>query len=379
MKAGIKILFVLLIAGCTQTVYIRNLPQENGGYLYFGKEGNRNFYVPLFVSDSLKLKWEFATYGSYNNSSVIGYDKYIITHDLSGYIHCLDRNDGKEIGVINYSGSIFSSPVIYKSRMFFVVNNTGEKFSTVYYYDLKDGKVLNKTDVNGSFSNQILKNDNAFYLTGDRGTIYKFNFAGVLEWEYETGYEILSTPALKGENIYIVSTKGEIASFDYQKKEITARKSIGEPVYSGIVVDGNNGFTVGGRGGIYCFDLKTLEIKWKNDTGSKASSLPVCGEENVISINLSGKATCLNKLNGRLLWQRNYGGAPYSTPLLFKNLLIQPNLDRYLYLINPADGKLIKKIKTGGRMKLSPVYLDGLLIVGYDKGIIGAYELTEEK
>lgn len=56
-----------------------------------------------------------------------------------------------------------------------------------------------------------------------------------------------------------------------------------------------------------------------------------------------------------------------------------PNLDRYLYLIDPADGTLKKRIITGGRMKLSPVYLDGLIIVGYDKGNIGAYEVTEEK
>ena len=374
-----KILFAALLAGCTQTVYIRNLPQENGGHLNFGKDGDRNFYIPASVSDSLKLKWETATYGSYNNSSVIGYDKYIITHDLSGYIHCFDRNDGKEIGVLNYTGSIFSSPVIYKSRMFFVVNNSEEKYSTVYYYDLKDGKILSKTELNGSFSNQTLKNDNAFYLIGDRGAIYKFNYAGVLEWEYETGLEVLSTPAIKGESIYFVSTKGEIVSFDYIKKEITVKKNIGEPVYSGIVIDGNNGYTAGGRGGIYCFDLKTLEIRWNRETGSKAASLPVCGDENLITVNLSGKASCYNKSTGNPVWQRNYGGAPFSTPLLFKNLLIQPNLDRYLYLINPANGDLLKRIKTGGRMKLSPVYLDGLLIVGYDKGIIGAYELMEVK
>lgn len=379
MRKAFKILLPFILAGCTQTVFIRNLPQENGGHLYFGKEGGRNLFVPVSITDSLKLKWETATYGSYNNSSVIGYDKYIITHDLSGYIHCFDKNDGKEIGALNYSGAIFSTPALYKSRMLYIVNNGEEKTSTIYYYDLKDGKVLSKTDLTGSFTNQVLKNENAFFIIGDRGGIFKFNFAGVLEWEYQTGMQVLSIPAMKEGIIYFASTKGELASFDYNRKELLRKKEIGEAVYSGIVIDGNYGYTAGVRGGLYCFDLKTLEIKWKGETGSKAESLPVCGPENVIISNLSGKVTCFNKTTGRKIWEKNFGGAPLSTPLLFKNLLVMPNLDRYLYLIDPADGTLKKRIKTGGRMKLSPVYMDGLIIVGYDKGNIGAYEVTEEK
>lgn len=380
MKNILKILFLSLIsAACTPTVQIRNLPQENGGHLQFGKDNTRNFFEPLNISDSLKLKWETTTYGSYNNSSVIAYDKYIITHDMSGYIQCFDKNDGKEIGSLNYNGTIFSTPVLYKSRMFFIVNNSEEKYSTAYYFDIKDGTIITKTEINGSFSNQILKNDKAFYAVSDKGSIYKFNFGGVLESVFDSGAEVLSTPALYKEKIYIASTKGEVMIFDYSQKRTTVKTTIEKGIYSGISISGGYVFTGDAAGNVYCMNSENLELKWKVNTGNKITALPVCSDKYVFVTNLSGTISCIEKESGKIIWKRNFGGAPIATPLLFGNMLIQPNLDSYLYLINPADGKLIKRIKTGGRMKLSPVYFDGLLIVGFDKGNIAAYEVSEAK
>jgi len=278
---------------------------------------------------------------------------------------------------LNYSGTIYSTPAIYKSRLFYIVNNGEKTNSTAYYYDMKDGMLISQTDIEGSFSNQILKNEKAFYAVSDNGIIYRFNFGGVLEWTFDTGLQVLSTPAMYKENIYFASTGGEVVIFDFSQKKIMARTKLESGVYSGVILKDGLVYTGDAKGNIYCLGADDLLIRWKASTGNKITGLPVSNGKNVFVTNLFGTVSCFDALKGTIKWKNNLGGAPVTTPILFENILIQPNLDSYMYLINVNDGKLIKRIKTGGRMKLTPVYYEGMLYVGYDKGNIAAYEIKE--
>lgn len=372
-------LLPLLFSACSQVELIRLLPQENGGHLLYGNDNERSFYEPVSISDSLKLKWDFSTHGSYNNSSIAAYDQYMITHDLSGTIQCFNLETGKEAGSIKYNGAIYAVPVIYKSRMFFIVNNLEEKYATAYYYDLYDGKILAETNMQGSFSNQLLKSNNAFFAISDNGDIYKYNFAGVNEWKYETGVKVLSTPAMVQEKIVFASTTGEILLFDHIQKKIIYKKKIGAGFYSGVVISGKAAYTGDVDGTIYCFSVEDGSLVWKTELKNKISPLPVHNEKYLFVTSSSGAISCLDKADGTLKWQSRITGAPLSTPILFKNYLLQPNLDSYLYFINPVNGNVEKRKKFSGRMKLTPVLYNGMLILGYDKGNIDVFEITEVK
>lgn len=380
MKYFVKIIaLVFLLYSCTQDFMLKKFTGESGGHLLYGGSNMRSFYEPVSISDSLLLKWESSTFGSYNNSSVIAYDNYIITHDLSGSIHFFDRDMGNELGVLKFPGSIASVPIINKTRMFFIVNNNGEKFATVYCYELKQGKVISKVNIDGSYSTEILKTNNALYFVSDEGEVFRFNFAGLQDWKYSTGTKTLSTPAMINNKIVFVSINGEVIIFDADAKKISARRKIGKGFFSGVTVSGKYGYAGDSEGNIYCFDVDSANVIWKSETKYKITSLPVMNEKYLYIANLFGLVSCFDKESGAAVWQSKIGGAPITTPFLFRNYLIQPNLDRYLYLIDAADGKVVKKILTGGRMKLTPVYYKGLLITGYDKGNIGAFEIMEIK
>jgi len=306
-------------------------------------------------------------------------DKYVVTHDLSGYIYYNDFDSGTELGVLKTSGSIYSVPIIYKSRMFYISNDFEEKYSTANYYDLKDGKTLAQVRLNGSFTNQLLINGDAFFAVSDNGVICKFNFAGLNEWLYESKMKVLSTPAMFKNNIYFATVNGEIASFDVIKKEIVYKKKIGKGIFSGIVIDGLYAYTGDVDGVLYCLNLKDGSVKWKADTESKIMSLPVHDEKYLYATNVSGLISCYEKDQGRLKWHIKVSGAPIATPLLVNNFLILPNMNSHLYLINKSDGSIQKDIKFAGRMKLSPVLYNNLIIFGFDKGYIQAFEITEVK
>ncbi|MBA4317241.1 MAG: hypothetical protein C0412_02470 [Flavobacterium sp.] len=368
------------MVSCTQTVLIlRNFPSEKDGHLLFGKNNQRNVYVAKTISDSLKFRWEASTHGSYNNSSVTVYDKYVITHDLSGYIYYNDFDSGTELGVLKTSGSVYAAPLIYKSRMFYITNDFEEKYSTANYYDLKDGKTLAQVELNGSYTNQLLMNGSAFYAVSDNGVICKFNFAGLNEWLFETKMKVLSTPAMTEGKIFFATVDGEFASFDIAKKEILYKKKIGRGVFSGVAIDGSTAYTGDVNGGVYSINTKDGSVIWKADTKNKIMSLPVFDEKYLYVTNVAGLISCYEKNQGKLKWQVKVSGAPIATPLLVNNFLIQPNMNSHLYLINKSDGSIQKDIKFAGRMKLNPVLYDNLIIFGFDKGYIQAFEITEVK
>ena len=380
MKKITEILLIFfLITACAQDVLIRNLPPALNGYLAYGGNNSHNFYFPIAVSDSITLKWETGTYGSYNNSSIVAYDKYVLVHDLAGRITCLDLNNGKEIGTTIYEGEINAAPVLYRGRMFFIVNNREEKYSTAYYFDLNDGKIISQSQIPGSFNSQILKNADGFIAISYQGVIYKFNLAGLVEWKYDTGVKVISNPALAGNKLIYASMTGELSCVDIQtrKKIYAVKTAVG--FSGGITLADSSGFIGDENGKLFCFNISNGENNWTYDTGAEIKNQPVCNGENVIVSNLGGEMTSLDIRTGKLIWKTTLSGVAYATPLLFTNLVVQPNMDSYIYLLNSSNGAILKRIKTRGRMKLSPVYFNGMMILGYDKGNIGAFEVREVK
>lgn len=347
--------------------------------MQYGKNNLRNFYMPIAISDSLKPKWDVSTHGSYNNSSVIVYNKYVITHDLSGNIYFFDLDIGAELGTLKYSGSINAAPIFYKSRLFFIVNDLEEKYSTAYYYDVSDGKVISQVEIEGSFTTQLLLNGTAIYAISDNGVIHKFNLAGHNDWIAETKVRVNSTPAMIDDRIIYATTDGDIVVFNTQQQKVILKKKIGSCINSGIVIAGSDVYTCDVDGNVISFNYNNGTVNWKADAKSKIMSLPVYDEKYLYVAGMSGVISCFDRFNGSLKWRTKISGAPIATPLLCKNYLIVPNLNARLYLINTSDGEVHKITKFAGRMKFSPVLFDNTLILGYDKGNIEAFEITEVK
>jgi outer membrane protein assembly factor BamB len=101
---------------------------------------------------------------------------------------------------------------------------------------------------------------------------------------------------------------------------------------------------------------------------------PAFDDTNVIIGNLSGSLFSLNKSNGKLNWQNNYGGLFNASPLLTNNRIIIPDLFKAFYIIDKNSGELKKSFPLDGRAKLTPVLYDSTLFIGYDRGILRAYE-----
>jgi len=110
------IIIPIMLFGCARSIIKYSTKLDENPYQMFGKNPSREFYVPQSISDSLILKWENDSYGSFQNSSVSVYGDLVFVNDLSGRVFCFQFDTGKEIGYVKYGGgSVFSTPILYKS------------------------------------------------------------------------------------------------------------------------------------------------------------------------------------------------------------------------------------------------------------------------
>lgn len=375
LKTVIKNIFVVMMMyACSQPLVLKNMSAGEDGLLMYGKNQGRVFYENISITEYLQPLWEAETHGSQNFSSVVLYGNYLFVSDLSGRIYVFDKTNGKQIGYEKYSGSISIAPVIYKLRIFFVVNDYDEKFSTLYQFDFISGKILGEDKINGGVNNEMLLLDDGIIVLTDFGEVIKYNFACMREWSVNTKTTSLSTPASDGKIILFGNQKGEVTGISKDDGKILFKEKIAEAIEGGITIDGTTAFFCDIKGKLYSFDLPARKTNWVFDTGSKIISSPVFDDRKIFAGNLSGNIYCVEKSSGKKIWNTKTDGVINTTPLLTNSFLVQPDYNKKVYMINQVNGEIVKTYEYERRTKLTPVYSEGIIYLGSDRGIIHAYK-----
>lgn len=370
------IYFLLLITACSTSLIKVNVKLPQTTHPIFGASGNRNFYYSISLSDSLKFLWQASTYGGFNNSSVVVYDSLLFVGELSGRVYCFNINTGKQLGVIKTKGAIFSTPLVTNFRLYFPLVKSESRKTEVIAYDFYAGKEVFIVEIEDRITNQILFDSDAIYLTAADGTIYKYNLEMKLIWTAETNQNISCVPALFGEFIFIGNEVGEVLKIDKSFGRIIKRQKISSRFVSGISVDDEKLFIGDDDGNLFSINSENLNVNFKIQTGSRILMNPVIDLENVFIGNLKGDLFSINKHNGKINWSKNYKGLFNSTPIVSQNKIIIPDAFKAYWILDKNDGSVIKKLELDGRAKLSPVLIDKKLFIGYDDGILEAYEFN---
>lgn len=366
---------VILISGCAKSLINLKLQDDPAAITMFGENPSRNFYVNQNISDSLKLIWENGTYGSYNNSSVVVYDSTVFVADLGGRIQCFDLNTGKFKGVLKSKGSVYSTPLLYKTKLVYALCDQKKNKTTLIYYDIKNGKEVDDIEIDGRVLTQMIKDKNDIILCTESGKVCKYSEFGKMIWTLETENRILCNPAIIDSNLIIGNIKGEILFINSSNGKLILRKKIGKSFLSGISIKDEFAFVGDNNGILYAINNQTGKIIWEFNTGARILMTPAYDADFVYVGNLDGQLFCLNQRDGNTIWKSNLGGILNSTPLITRNRIVINNLDRAFYIVDKANGSIKRKYDLDGRGKLSPVLVDNKIIIGYDDGNLSAYEV----
>ncbi len=373
------VLFIsaFILAGCAKSLIQVSSNKIDAIHPLFGKNSERNFYFDIVSSDSLKLLWTADAFGSFNNSSVVANDSLVFIADLAGRIHVFNLNNGKQKGVLKTKGAVFSTPLLYKFRIYYPLVKDGKKLTELIVYDYFAGKDLYIVEIEDLITNQILNDNDGIYLFAEDGTIYKYNYEAKLIWSTETNQKIHFVPALKHNKIFFGNDAGEFIVIDTDNGRVIFRQKVTSHFFSGVSVDGDLCYLGDDEGQLFAFDINTFKLVFKIKTDGRILMNPAVDDDYVYFGNMKRMIYCLDKKSGRIIWEKKTKGYFNATPVVTKNRILIPNSFKSIMIFDKKEGILIKEIKLDNRAKLSPVILMNKLIIGYDEGVIAAYEFVD--
>ena len=367
---------IIFLFGCGKSL-IKIMPRiDSDSYPMFGKTSARNFYVPVTVSDSLVLKWENEVHGSFSNSSVTIYDEYVFTSDLGGRIYVFDIHDGSKVGMLKSKDAIYSAPLIFNSLVVYAVAEEKYNLSELIIYNFKSGNEIYYEEIYSRVLSEMIAIEDGIVFLTESGRLNRYDLSGKSIWQTETDITTRCSPSLKNGIIIFGNDDGEVITVDLEDGEIINRNLVGGIFTGAPTIDDSIAYMSNNNGIIYALDLNSIEIIWKHDTGARIIMSPAVDDKNVIIGNLSGSIFSLNKLSGKPNWEQQYKGVFNATPLLTNHRIIIPDLFRSLYIIDKSTGIPNKIYLLEGRAKLSPVYFDEILFIGFDRGILRAYDFV---
>jgi outer membrane protein assembly factor BamB len=369
------ILLPFLFYGClTQSIKLPEIKRDPDGHTIYGKTSSREFLKEISLGSNFSKRWEASANGNFNNNSVVVYDKYVFINDLSGRIFCFSLDNGKAMGSVKNDGVIYTAPVIENFIMAYAVALVKRNESTIIFYDIITGKVRNSENVTGRIELQPVKHNEDYIFISESGVIYKYGLDGQKKWELNSGGRTHSNPALYRDYLVFGNDNAEVIVVDVKEQQILFRKGVNKPLFGGAMINDEKIYIGDDSGTLYSFDLRTGEELWQYQTGARIIMTPAFDNENIYVGNLRGDLLSLTK-TGDLNWKSYVGGILNASPLITNDKIYQPNLNGNLLIIEKSDGEIFKSIAETGRLKITPVYEKNLLFIGYDNGMLSAYEI----
>ncbi len=348
---------------------------DSNAYSMFGKNPQRDFYVPIEFNDNIKLKWESDTRGGFSNSSVTISDSIVFINDLYGRVYAFNFFNGKKYGEIKNKGAVYTTPVVSGLWVVFVVSMEQENMSKFVMYDYTSAKPFREVDVEGRVQTEILKLSDGFVIITLDGKVIKYDKYGIFLWETNTNVKSRTNPSFYNNKIILGNDNGEIIALNYNDGKILYREKIGGKFWSGSTISDGKIFIGNTNGKLYKLDINSGKIIWEFNTRTKILMTPVLDASNIYIGNLAGTLYSIDKNSGQKKWEIKTDGLFNITPLVTKNILIVPDFDKKILFVDKEKGVIQKTLKLDGRAKLSPVIYKNTLFIGYERGKLEAYEI----
>jgi PKD repeat protein len=156
-------------------------------------------------------------------------------------------------------------------------------------------------------------------------------------WEYATGGNVYSSPAIVNGKVYVGS----------------------------------------GSNKIYCLDAMTGAHIWNYITGGWVESSPAVADGKVYVGSEDSKVYCLNASTGAHVWSYTTGFSVFSSPIVADGKVYVGSWDCKVYCLNASTGALVWSYTTGDVVLSSPAVADGKVYIGSYDGKVYAFGLSQ--
>ncbi len=387
MRTSIVIIVTLALVLSNTAVVIGNSePADEGSSwpMFGGGRDNDSRIDNAAKESSGSLNWDLKLEGNLDSSPSIGPEGDIYVGSSEGYLYSLSPG-GEKNWRFNASAGIDSSPAVGEEGNIYFGDRNGNFYSLYSNGTLRwvrdigapfEGIGENATP-SPIFSSPVVTSDGSILVAIQRSMLFSFYSNGTVEWKYNPGGYILSTPAVDEDGrIYLgmvvpILGWGRMESLSPSGEEIwnyTIEES-GTGIYSSPTVDSEKDIYFGSNNGtLYSLD-KDGNLNWRFETQGQIFSSPAIGKDGTIYVGSADGNLYAVKSDGTEKWRYKTGGAIYSSPSVGSYGNIYFGSDDTKFYSLRSDGVKRWTVQTDGKIFSSPaIDLEGNVYFGSADG-----------
>jgi len=282
---------------------------------------------------------------------------------------------------IGWSGVVFSDSNLY----------TGSKEGRLIQYNLDSAKLnwsepITITTTSGFgcstattavaiYGTPALANGLVF-VAGYNGEVHAYAADNLGErWVYPrkgTLKPIIGSIVVYNDTLYFGCTDGNIYGLDVTTGDKKFQFDTGGEIWSTPAIDNNTLFIGSFDKKIYAIDLASQSKKWDFTTAATNVAPPVTLNGVVYAGSLDRNLYALDQATGNLLWKYTGGNWFWAKPVIYNNIIFAPNLDNHVYGLNLTTGEKIFDYDVGGQVAAWPIIVGNQVIAGTENGNIYA-------
>lgn len=364
----LSLLFLLLFYTCNK--------RENNQSVKSAMFMNNNQHAGKYNSQSVKeepsILWKIKTEGPVISSPVI-IDDMVYIGSGDNNLYAINATSGITKWVYKTQGPIHSTPLVAKGKVLFLSYD-----GFFYALNLSDGKLIWKFKTEGEskfkvksyynanfapdfwdfyLSSAIASNDLVYFGSSDTN-IYALDIeSGEKVWNYKTGGNIHSSPAIYENSLVVGSWDSKIyclnASTGTENWSYTTGRDTKYYVWLGIQASpsvGNGIVYVGSRDAkFYAFNIATGDTLWTNDQFNKSwmPSSAAIGNENIFTGSSdSDRFFSINKKTGIINYSVSTNSLCFSSPAIDNEMAYIGAGNGRLYGIDINNGDIKWEFQT---------------------------------
>lgn len=204
-------------------------------------------------------------------------------------------------------------------------------------------------------------------------------FPGELKWKFKTGSEVLSSPAVSGDAVFVGSSDGYLYALDLSTGVLRWKFETGAEVVSSPAVAGGTVYVGSHDYHLYAIDERTGRLKWKHKTGNAVRSSPSVSGDTVFAGSNDGYLYAVNVSTGAMRWKFRTGGPVISSPGLSGGMVYAGSTDGRFYALDATSGEARWTFDTGAIIFSSPAVSGRTVFTGNDGGMLHALDTVTGK
>ncbi|GAB1414888.1 PQQ-binding-like beta-propeller repeat protein [Paludibacter sp.] len=277
--------------------------EEVGGYSVYTINSDSILVGEQIIGKSLRKWGGYSLHHKYYNVDNSGFARpdYSVNNDYGNL---------KELWKIKHNAAIYSSPVVYKDKVF-----VGDDLGILSCFSLNDGKLLWQFFSKDRILGTPAVAENIVVFGSTDHYIYGVNVTdGSLKWKVKTDAAVIGAATIEKNRVYIGNGEGIIFCLDIKNGDFIWQNDVADNyietkplIYKELLIFGAWDTYM------YALDKKTGNFRWKWNNGnsrmhfSPAAVLPVASNNKVFFTAPDRVITALNYKSGDVIWR--YSGS----------------------------------------------------------------------